>query len=34
MPKSLFFIIGGAILLAFGFYFERMRKRRGGEINE
>ncbi len=26
LPKSLFFIIGGAILLGFGFYIERFRK--------
>lgn len=25
LPKSLFFIVGGLLLLAFGFYFERMR---------
>lgn len=30
MPKSLFFIIGGLILLGFGYYFERFR-RKGGE---
>lgn len=28
MPKSLFFIIGGLILLGFGYYFERMRRKR------
>ncbi len=27
MPKSMFFIIGGLILIAFGYWFERMRKR-------
>lgn len=27
MPKSLFFIVSGLILLGFGYYFERMRKR-------
>lgn len=27
MPKSVFFIIGGLILLAFGIYFEKLRKR-------
>ncbi|WZL73535.1 DUF2157 domain-containing protein [Clostridiaceae bacterium 35-E11] len=30
MPKSLFFIFGGLILLGFGHYFERLRKERGG----
>lgn len=30
MPKSLFFIIGGVILLGFGYYFERLRKGQGG----
>lgn len=34
MPKSLFFIIGGLILLGFGHYFERIRKHRGGDLNE
>lgn len=34
LPKSMFFIIGGAILLAFGIYFDRARKHRGGEYNE
>lgn len=34
MPKSLFFIIGGFILLGFGHYFERIRKHRGGDLNE
>ncbi len=34
MPKSFFFIIGGLILLGFGFYFERMRGRKGGVLNE
>lgn len=33
MPKSLFFIIGGLILLGFGYYFEKFR-RRGGEYHE
>lgn len=33
MPKSLFFIIGGLILLAFGYYFERFRKESRGEDN-
>lgn len=31
MPKSLFFIIGGLILLAFGYYFERFRNESRGE---
>ena len=26
LPKSLFFIVGGLLLLGFGYYFERMRK--------
>ncbi len=30
LPKSLFFIVGGLILLGFGYYFERMRKSQGG----
>lgn len=34
MPKSLFFITGGLILLGFGYYFERIRKDRGGALNE
>lgn len=34
LPKSMFFIIGGAILLFFGFYFERLRKDKGGIENE
>ncbi|MDV3428637.1 MAG: DUF2157 domain-containing protein [Bacillota bacterium] len=34
LPKSMFFIIGGAILLFFGFYFERLRKDKGGIVNE
>lgn len=34
MPKSFFFIIGGMILLGFGFYFERMRSRKGGVLHE
>lgn len=29
MPKSLFFIIGGLILLGFGYYFEKLRKKGG-----
>ena len=34
MPKSLFFIIGGALLILFGFYFERKRVKNGGDIIE
>ncbi len=34
LPKSIFFIIGGIILLGFGFYFERIRKANGGIQNE
>lgn len=34
MPKSLFFIIGGFILLGFGYYFEKLRKTHGGELDE
>jgi uncharacterized membrane protein len=30
MPKSLVFIIGGLLLLGFGFYFEKQRKKGGG----
>ncbi len=33
LPKSMFFIVGGLLLLGFGFYFERMRKTsKGGTI--
>lgn len=32
LPKSLFFIVGGLLLLGFGYYFERMRKRSKGGI--
>ena len=31
--KSLFFIIGGLLLIGFGFYFEKLRKKQGGIIN-
>lgn len=34
MPKSLFFILGGLILLGFGYYFERVRRFRGGNYEE
>lgn len=34
MPKSLFFITGGLILLGFGFYFEKLRKDKGGSFYE
>lgn len=34
MPKSLFFITGGLILLGFGYYFEKMRKLQGGVDGE
>lgn len=34
MPKSLFFIVGGVILLGFGYYFERLRKNSGGALDE
>lgn len=30
MPKSIFFITGGLLLLGFGFYFERVRRKKGG----
>ncbi|WP_141770399.1 DUF2157 domain-containing protein [Bacillus sp. MUM 116] len=33
LPKSLVFIIGGILLLGFGFYFEKQRKR-GGKVHE
>jgi uncharacterized membrane protein len=33
LPKSFVFIIGGFILLAFGFYFENQRKK-GGKVHE
>lgn len=32
LPKSMFFILGGIILLSFGFYFERLRKKRGEDM--
>jgi len=31
MPKSLFFILGGLILLGFGYYIEGLRNNQGGE---
>ncbi|GIM27993.1 hypothetical protein CPJCM30710_06590 [Clostridium polyendosporum] len=31
MPKSLFFIIGGIVLIGFGYYFEKFRKDSRGE---
>ncbi|MCY6484138.1 DUF2157 domain-containing protein [Clostridium aestuarii] len=34
MPKSLFFVVGGLILLGFGYYFEKLRKSLGGELDE
>jgi len=34
MPKSMFFITGGFILVGFGYYFEKMRKERGEDIYE
>lgn len=34
MPKSLFFIIGGIVLLGFGYYFEKFRKDSRGEKYE
>jgi len=30
MPKSLFFVLGGVMLLGFGYYFEKKRKGQGG----
>lgn len=30
MPKSIFFITGGLLLLGFGYYFERVRRKKGG----
>ncbi|AEG60382.1 DUF2157 domain-containing protein [Desulforamulus ruminis] len=30
MPKSAFFILGGLLLLGFGYYFERLRRKKGG----
>jgi uncharacterized membrane protein len=30
LPKSMFFIVGGLLLLGFGFYFERMRNQHKG----
>lgn len=32
LPKSLFFMAGGLLLLGFGFYFERLRKKQKGGI--
>lgn len=34
LPKSFVFIIGGLLLLGFGFYFEKQRKKAGGAKNE
>jgi uncharacterized membrane protein len=34
MPKSLFFIAGGLLLLGAGYYFEKLRKRGGGIASE
>lgn len=34
LPKSLFFIVGGLLLLGFGFYFERMMKTSKGGASE
>lgn len=34
MPKSMFFITSGVILLLFGHYFERIRNKRGGDFIE
>lgn len=34
LPKSFFFIVGGLILLGFGFYFEKMRSPKGGATND
>lgn len=34
MPKSLFFIIGGIVLIGFGYYFEKFRKDSRGEKYE
>jgi len=33
LPKSIFFIIGGVILLIFGFYLERLARKKGGLLN-
>lgn len=34
LPKSIFFIIGGLVLLGFGYYFEKMRKKKGGIVHD
>jgi uncharacterized membrane protein len=34
MSKSVFFIIGGVILILFGFYFERLRNKKGADVYE
>lgn len=34
MPKSMFFMIGGLMLVGFGYYIERTRKRLGGIEND
>lgn len=34
LPKSFVFIFGGLLLLGFGFYFEKQRKKAGGVIHE
>jgi len=33
LPKSLFFMVGGLLLLGFGFYFERLRRTQKGGIS-
>lgn len=32
LPKSLVFVVGGLILLTFGFFFEKQRKKGGGSV--
>jgi uncharacterized membrane protein len=34
LPKSIFFVVGGLILLGFGYYFERLRKTQKGGIEQ
>lgn len=33
LPKSIFFIIGGLVLIVFGFYLERLTRVKGGQID-
>lgn len=34
LPKSIFFVVGGLLLLGFGYYFERLRKKQKGGFEQ